>query len=59
MSALHVDGGVKLSPRAEGELQLEAERVGGYAIDPDEARQASAAFNFLSDCQVVLVAATA
>lgn len=56
---LCIDGDVKRSPRAEGEFQREVERVGGFAVDPDEALLSTAAFNFLSDCRVLMVAATA
>lgn len=56
MTALQVDGTVDLSPRSEGEFRLEAERVGGLAVDPDQAVVSSAAFNFLNDVELVLVA---
>lgn len=59
MSGPCPDGCADLTPRAEAALRLEAERCGGYAIDPDEATRGSAAFNFLADCRVVLVAAGA
>jgi len=56
VTALHVDGDVKLTPHAEMVFQREAERVGAYAVDPDEALVSGAAFNFLADVELVLVA---
>ncbi len=57
MSGPCVDGTVNLTPGAEREFQLEAERVGGYAIDPDTALRSTYASNFLTDCRQLLVAA--
>lgn len=59
MTAPCVDGTVQLTPRAEQQFQLAAERCGGLEIERDEAVQATNALNFLDDCVVLLVAATA